>query len=268
MENIFKSQNIDKLDVIKAFLAGAIFVAIGLLSVYKGMIKIPVTKIPQEAYFTYTSSYSINFARSDNEKMLVFKVSPRDDYYYDGLFKGHFINTQKFVQTKSIFNNAFFLLGDIINGSNKLNWTVEEKTIEKNIKVSYTVKDEANGYVQINRKVNLNSSIDAIGQSIVFCDTCFLIDNNKNVYLNANSSSKEKLNYIETLNLVPVFVSINQSLPYSPEFKIIDQDAKVLLTVLIGKEQEVFLDEKYHLLELKTYLKDKKKKEVSQIIKF
>lgn len=267
MINKIKSQYIDKPSIKKALLAGAVFMVIGLLSAYNGMVKTPTIKIPQEAYFTYTSSYSINFSRSDNEKMLVFRISPQDDYYYDGLYKDHFFSTGKFVQTKSIFDNVSFLLGDIIDRNNKLNWIVEENVGGENTRVSYTVKDKASGYVQISRKIKLNSSIDAIGQSIVFCDTCFLTDSNKRIYFNANLSSKEKLNFAESLNLIPVFISTNQFLPYSPELKIIDNNTKVLLTVLVEKDQEVFWDEKYHLLEIKTYLVNNRR-EVLQIVKF
>lgn len=267
MFNNIKLQHQDKSNFTKAVAAGLLLIVIGCFVFYVSLVKKPAGGLFKKEYLVHIYPYSIDFTKSDSGKTFLFKLSPRDDYYYQGSFKDHFINQQDFKKNRNYLEESLLLIERIILGNRKLVWHVEGNITGQLTKADYMILDKKNGNVQIIRRLNTNTPIYAIGQTITVCNTCMITDENKRAYFNGELLSDEKLSMVEKINFSPLIVSKNQSISFISKIIIIDETGKTLLTFPVDKNQEVFFDEKYHLIEFKTFL-NKGNKSVSQAVEF
>lgn len=271
MSSITKLQNQYELNKIKTVIVALSLIIIGLLIVYFHLVRMPIKYLLQNDYSVHLyNNYAIGFFKNDTNNP-VFTISPLDDYYYYEDSKEHlFTDLTTFKNTRDYIQESFALIKAILIGNKKLVWNIHDKNKREGIKVNYTVVAKRGGYTQITRKLyNLNPKTYVIGQSIVICNNCMVADKQKRVYLQAELLSQEQIDAIQSLKLIPFVLSQNQSIPLTnSELIIINRKGVTEATIFKDPGQEIFFDEKYHLLELKTLVKNKKQIVVSQIIKF
>ncbi|MDP3988087.1 MAG: hypothetical protein Q8P80_02990, partial [Candidatus Levybacteria bacterium] len=180
--------------------------------------------------------------------------------------KNHFINQPNFGESKNYFEEFVLLFERVFAGDNRLIWHVGPKG-DNQIKATYSVADQKNGGVQVMRNLNTDLKISAIGQSVIICSLCMVRDNSK-IFFDAGLINDSKLLIAQKLGFSSLVVSKTQVMPIlGTKLVVIDQQGNSLAQINIEKNQEVFFDERYNLIEFKTPLEGKEKI-VSQTIKF
>lgn len=241
--------------------AGAVFIIIiiGLLSIVITLARLPLENLFDKNFKAQITPFSINFYKDDSDEV-VFKVSPFDDYYYQSSFKHHIEDKSIYLQNQGLLDKLINLLSRMVNNK-KLIWSMEGSKA----RITYTVFSK-NGSLELVRQVHtLGIKVDAIGQSIVFCQTCMVTDEEKRVYFKASLLTQDKVDTAERLKLTPFI--IENKMPYRlSKLNIVDLDGNIKATILITSYQEIFFEEQWQLLELKTFVNKTKPITVSQII--
>lgn len=241
------------------------FIVIGFAIILTSLSRFQSKISSQSFYQISVNRYSLSFSQSILQKP-VFKISPLDDYYYYGSTKDHIADSTTFTKIDDTNDKLEILLENMFFGDKRVKWT----TLGNNgIKISYLISDYRGDSVKITRRLsNLKDEVYAIGQSIVLCDDCILIDQFKRVYFNGGLLSEQKLNLAQSLGLTPVILTSGILPTDVSEISILDLSANPKIVIPIFPNQQILYDERWHLLELKTFINDKGKAELSQVVRF
>lgn len=190
---------------------------------------------------------------------LIFSVSPFDDYLYSGNTKYHLIDKQS-------FKNSFLeknLLNQILNRQDSFVWTVQKKDGSS---ITYSVIEKSGQY-NITRTIKkLDKNIYAIGQSLKICDQCLVVDQYNRIL---STKVENDLNYqsrINQMGLVPLLL-IDGLIPSDVrKLKIIDGQNKEIMDFELKTDQRGYIDEKFRLIEIKSYINFQRPVELTQTI--
>lgn len=247
----------------KKFILLFILIVIGLGTIVFSLIRMPQKNLHKNLYRAQVHPFSIVFYTNEEEEL--FKVSPLDDYFYKAQTKNHLTKDSDFRQNTNLIEEFKIILQRIFSNAEKLTWAITKgKT-----KIKYEVKDKKNGIVQIERSLeNFPPEINAVGQSIVICSECLVVNQDKTlVYFREDQLISEKLEKSDELGLIPLIV--DEQLPVDTlKLLIIGSAGEKKFEVEVAPGQEVYFSQELNILELKTLIDNKKAVNISQIIKF
>lgn len=220
--------------------------------------------LAKENFQINIDNFAINFYDQSTDQAII-KISPFDDYYYSNLNKQHLVSPQTFQKSQDLTDWLFRLKNISLLKEDSLFWRVEADSLQIDYQL-FSAKDNA---VKITRSIdNTKEKIYAIGQSIIYCDKCLVMDQKQRVYLNQDNFSQEKINFIKGARLIPVLLT-TELLPENIEkIIVLDNNFNTKFTISINPSQQVLLDEKWHLLEVKTPIPGQTKLQTTQIINF
>lgn len=236
-----------------------VILAIGLATIIFILYKNPVRNLQQKGYRVESNHYSLVFSTNKPEE--IFKISPLDDYYYQANLKDHLMKDSNFRQKRNLFTELMLTVEGLFSKQKHLAWSLQKDQVE----INYEVEDLGN-QVRISRILKgFSPKIFAIGQTITFCKDCLLTDENKQVFLMENLLTKEKLNQIAKLKLIPIIIS-NEQLPKVSKLVALNPSGEKRLEVSVAENQQAFYFENWNVLELKTPVWAKNVISASQII--
>ncbi len=248
----------------KFFLILGLIFIIGLLSILVTLYRTKLTAIPGDYYQIKVNAYSMSFYSSDLKQRL-FSISPYDDYYYDGLYKDHFVNQNSFKESKDFSKSPIWILKALLTQKQYVVWTAYGKNGSS---IEYQVINSPGGEIEIIREAkNVSHNPDSIGQSIVYCESCIIVDQNKRVFFSSEEFSREKVDFANSLGLTPVVLS-GELLPSDvTKVSLLDLNGNLKVTIPINNQQ-AFLNKKWRILEIKFPRPTNKAITSSQTIKF
>ncbi len=259
---IYKTMSISKLNIIKLIA----LIAIGLVSIGVTLIRMPVNKSFAGGQKIEVSSYGVSvYNGSEN---LLFSLSPLNDYYYDGQAKEHLENKLTLSNNGDLLSQALVSFNNSVLGKNELIWETFGENSKGESTVNYSV-EYTNGGIKITRKVSLQTiTPTAIGQVLTICNDCMVTDDKNRAYFNGDTVNSYLINIALKANKVPTIIGENQSFPEGvSKLIIIGRDGKEKMSIpVIG--ESIYLQDKWHLLELKTSTQKAKDETVSQMIYF
>ncbi|OGH09841.1 MAG: hypothetical protein A2152_02920 [Candidatus Levybacteria bacterium RBG_16_35_6] len=239
----------------KARFSLTVLALIGLISLFLLFVSPKTVKITADGNSVEASKYSLNVF--DNSGSLIFSTSPLNDYFYIDSNKEHLelnlidsnngnLLDQFLITTSSLFFNKRILIWDTIgnNSKGKLNANYKIEEIENGIKLTRNIKFE-------------KIKADGIGQVLKYCSGCIISDDRKRAFFNGDTITSSKTALASKLNLTAFALGENEFfLPGSKKIFIIEPDGTVKAEI-DTRESEVFLQEKWNLLEFKTPLNTK-----------
>lgn len=241
-----------------------ILIAIGLSIIAASVIRSPLRKLAQKSYRVEVNPYSMVFYAKDQGQML-FKISPLDDYYYFSSGREHIVNdSNALYQTLDLVQEFLIILKRITIGDKSIVWTAKigETTLV------YKAEDKGDGSILISREIkNPKSQVTAIGQIVDLCESCLLTNEYGLAYLTEDNLTQDKLDLIEKLKFTPLIIGNNQ-LPGISKLIVINSQGEKEVEILASDNQEVYFDEGWHVLNLKTQVSNGKSIKVSQIVRF
>lgn len=241
-----------------------ILVIIGLISFISVITINSLNSFSQKDYQVKFNQFAAVFYSADLSSE-VFKISPLDDYVYTNTSKNHVIPESDFNKAKDITNSFWNKIQVLLFHQSRIIWQAEGKN---KVKVTYEMTEQPNSSVKITRKFsNLNPDTYAIGQSIVLCKDCFVTDQIKRVYFNSSDYSQERIRLADSYHLIPILLTDNVLPNDVSRIIIIDTNFNLRFIIPTQPGQQIFYDQKWSLLELKTPV-NKRLLETSQIINF
>ena len=218
-----------------------ILLLIGLLIMSVSLIRIPKKSLNNQNYKAEIHPFSISFY--DNSGMYLFKISPFDDYYYEKNLKIPFMPDSSFKKTSDLLKEF---------DQNKLTWILKKDKF----KASYEIENKRDEVYITRILEGYDEQIGAIGQSITFCDSCFLSNGDGLVYLPNDQATKENIAQIQNLNLIPLIFTNNQ-LPLTSKLVILDSSGQKKFQISISPNEQVYFYENWHVLEIKKSIGEK-----------
>lgn len=215
-----------------------------------------------EAGSIEVSPYAAAVYNLQGIKML--SISPLDDFVYRDDKKTHLGEKIKKSSNGSLLDILFQLIHNTFSAGKNILWRVEFTSTKSPVTINYylTTHDQR---IDIERKALFLNNFGSIGKSIIYCSDCFVGDDKNRLYFTDNP--EEKLNFAKKFNKIPISIGKNQSFLNDANFVIVFmRGGEKAFSVPIDGE-EVFLDEKWHLLEFKQNLGvEKDKSSVKQTI--
>ena len=259
---IYKTMSISKTNIFKLIT----LLAIGLVSVWITLIRMPVNKSFAGGQKIEASSYGVSVYNGSGN--LLFSLSPLNDYYYDGLAKEHLENKLAKSNNGDLLSQALTGFNNSVFGKNQLVWNTTGENSKGASAVNYSV-EYAGGGIKITRTVSLQKiTPTAVGQVLTICNDCMVTDDKNRAYFNGDTVNSYLINIALGANKVPTIIGENQSFPEGVnKLMIIGRDGKEKMSIPVGGES-IYLQDKWHILELKTSTQKAKTETVSQIIYF
>lgn len=244
----------------KSILLIVVLITFGIIGVLINLLRVSQMQFFFNTHNISLYSYKITVNNANNKQIddEIIHFSPFDDYYYTRTEKDHFLADGKFtpydplIQYKNKFNNYRY------EQTNNLYWSFANTGTSI---VNHFQITAHNNQLKITRSYsNLPEGVYAIGQSTVFCKDCYVTDDKKNVYFNGEAFSDDKASFADKNNLTPVFLT-DQLFPNGVQkITIINKDLKPLVSIYNENGDEMYYDEKWQLIEIKTKLKDNNQK--------
>lgn len=242
----------------------ASIILIALFTILVSYFRMSQERLVGQGYRIDFTKYSIAIFK-DNTGEQVLQVSPQDDYYYQGSLKDHIISQSEFQRRHNYLAESVLLFKKLFGGKT-YQWSAEGDNQIWHAVVSYELSMTSDGVVIKRTLPKLPKTIYAIGQAVVFCDTCIVTDNLKRIYYNGDSVSTKDLSVGKKLGLTPFVLDRHQSIVGITKLNILDAEGKPLATLPVYSDQEVYFDQKYHLVELKAIIPAKRTEAMSQKI--
>lgn len=237
---------------------------IGLAAILSAVSVNQIDSFSETDYQIKFNPYGISFYSPDLSTEIV-KISPLDDYYYSKDAKDHLLSPSHIVKGAKDNNPFSNILRTLMLGRKSLVWKAESK--EGKV-ITYEILKESNSLVRFKRKIEKpNPDIQAIGQSLILCKECLITDQMKRVFFAPKEAGGDKFKLAQSFQLTPVLVTNNILPDNISKLIILDSNFNTKLVIFIRPSQQVFYDEKWNLVELKTPLKSKTA-EVIQTLSF
>jgi len=252
-----------------SFLSKNVFKLLLLLIIGLGSLAVVFLKTPVNSFYAAgnkveTSGFAINIY--DKSANVLFSVSPLNDYYYQGPIKDHLENKLVNSNSGNLIQQAILNFQALILNKKSLVWNTEGNNGGGKVIVNYTVNSFP-GKVEIVRKIEFaRIQADSISESITICRNCLVADDKKRAYFNGFSITQQKIDSALRLNLIPVALGENQSFPLDvSKILILNANGKIQIEIPISKTQ-VFLQDNWNLLEIKSAVKKDSKIQLKQDI--
>ena len=197
---------------------------------------------------------------------LTFSASPLDDYYYEGTVRNHLQNRLINSNNGDLIDQIRITFKNFLSNKKTIAWKAVGDNGKKEVLVEYVINPIADG-LKIVRKIKfLETMPDSIGQTIKICQGCLVADDNKRAYFNEDSITQQHVSAASRLNVVPIALRKSQSFPSNiSKVTILTPNGKTQIEIPISNS-EVFLDNKWNLLEFKSGVKKDKKIQIEQEI--
>lgn len=245
----------------KFFLALVIFF-IGIASLITVFLRMPPNRVFVNENQLITSTYGISLY--DKLGNLIFSVSPLNDYFYLGKAREHIENKLTGSNNGNLLEKISVSISDLFLNRKSLIWDTKGKNSKGESGENFVIK-VSKGFVEIDRRMYLSVQTGLVGQSLTICPDCLVIDDKKRVYFNADLLTSEKLQNAQNLNLTVFIIGENQSLPLASKIFILKVNGQKQMEI-DAKNYEVSFQEKWHLLEFKTKVKNSSNAFVNQKI--
>lgn len=253
--------------IVRSLLVTVFVVCLCIATAITTLLRNPSDALLGKEFRAQIGPYAIEFYTNKKTEPL-FRVSALDDFYYIGSSEDHIIDNVADFQNDSVFFNELNMLVSNIVSQNKLLWAIVGQNHKKTVKIAYEVEKKEDGWIEITRKLTTNQyGVYAVGKSITFCSNCMLKDNNNQIYFATSLLQQEKIETANRLKLTPFI--IDRKLPlHISELFVIDPKGNTQLDLPIDKKEEIYFDEQWHLLEIKTFIPEGEAIVVRQRIKF
>jgi hypothetical protein len=231
----------------------AALVTIGLLSLAITFVRTPVNQVIINGGVVKSSPFDL--AVYNNAGDILLSVSPLNDFFYTNKVKDH-LSDKIITSTNANFAQDIWLsLKALVLNKKELIWNTVGSNASGKVKVNANyVVNQINGGIEIQRTFSPSAGITSLGQAIKFCADCLVTDDKNRAYFNADTVGQFDINTATRLHLTSVVVGENQFLPQDiSEIKIIDRENNLKLTIPV-KQNQVFLQYKWRLLEFKADL--------------
>lgn len=242
-----------KLRVLGLIIIIIIIFFIGLAAILSAVSINQINSFSETDYQIKFNPFGISFYSPDLSTEIV-KISPLDDFYYSKDTKDHLVSSSSFVGGAEDNNPLANILRTLMLGRKSLVWKAKSK---EGIIITYEILKESNSLVRFKRKMNkTNIDVSAIGQSLVLCKDCLITDQMKRAFFTPKEVSSDKFKLAQSFQLTPVIVT-NNILPDSiSKLIILDSNFNTRLVIFIRPSQQIFYDDRWNLVELKTPLKN------------
>jgi len=211
--------------------------------------------MPQTANFVAgnrieASTYGITVYNSFGNTL--FFVSPLNDYFYQDSVKEHIQNKIATSNDGNLLQKTILSIEDPLFNTKSLVWNANGVNSKGKVSENFTVKSFSNK-VEVIREIVLSSAqANAIGQVISICSDCLVVDDKSRAYFNGDLITTQKLDNAARLHLTPVLVSKNQAFSLdSLKMSVLSAEGKVQMELVMPKKGEMFLQDEWHLIELK-----------------
>lgn len=249
------------LKIFPALLILLVFIGFGLIIILINLNRTIINTLYESAYQVKTGTYSIAVLNSSNEE--IFKISPLDDFYYHGLTKDHLSDQNSFKQLNPPTDKLLPFLNDILLGKRLLLW---RSTGKDKIQIQYQIQPLERNTLKIDRILtNFNPKTYAIGQSLVYCADCIVTDSLNRAYFLKEFYTPEKENIVKSLNLDPVILETALLPKTLSKITVIDSEANFKFSTTVNPDQEVYLEQKWNILEFKTFITEQEAKNSSKL---
>lgn len=189
----------------------------------------------------------------DTSGSLIFSISPLNDYYYQLSKEYHVEEKLNDSNTGNVIDQFLIAFKGLFLNSQSITWKTNGVNEHGDASTNYNIQETKNG-IKIVRKVNLKTKADELGQVLKYCSGCIISDDKKRAFFNGDTITDSKTLLASKLNLT-VFVlgENNYFLNGIKKVFIIASDGTVKAEI-DTQGSEVYLQEKWNLLELKTPL--------------
>lgn len=231
-------------------LAFSLLLIMGLFAIVGGAIRSAYGMLPYSANNIKLNGYSVHFNQQD-QTTEIFKISPYNDFYYTDLEKQHFYNPEDYVEGNDISYTFPFILRRLVSNQNNIIWIAKGKD---NSKVRYEVLKDGKTLTLVRDVSNYKPNIQAIGQAIEYCKGCIVTDQSKRVYFNEELINQRNIDFAQSLQLTPISITGNLLPSNISELTVLDINGNPKMDISINLGSQIFLDEKYNLIEVRTGL--------------
>ena len=229
-------------------LISALLFALGWGAVLGSIVRSQSGMLPHSSENIKLDKYMMHFYQSDLTTEIL-KINPYNDYYYTDSEKNHFYNQATFADGDDITKDFLSILKRLLFVQQRIVWKAKGKNGSE---VIYEIRKD-NKYLKIARDVSkLKKGIKAIGQGIEYCQGCLITDQLGRAFFNQENFNQENIDFAKTLLLVPVSIT-GKLLPDDvTKLTIIDSNGNPKADIFIEPGSQIFLEDKYSVLEVKT----------------
>lgn len=238
-------------------------VLVGVTSFAMSFYTAQLKDFPNDFFVIKTNPYNISFYEPRLQERIV-SISPFDDYLYSGRVKYHPSEKETFIRLRNSSYNPFWLIKSVFEGKDYKGWVSEDR---EGIPIEYNLVANQEGRLEIIRTLNDNNEkITAIGQTLIYCDSCFIKDNKGRIYFNNKADRTDNISFAKSIGLIPVFVNRNEKLPEGiTTFSIIDRVGNEKV-VIPSDNIETYFNEDWKQVEFKRPLQANRS--VKQVLLF
>ena len=232
----------------KGILSLLVLLAIGLLSLAIVYLRLPTSSIFIDGNKLEASKYAV--ALFDKSGSLIFSLSPQNDFFYDGNARFHIEDSLSRSTDGGVLRQLYGSLEGIIFNRNILNWNTLGSNSRGRSTEDYRFNYSSNN-LEVTRTIALGSEANDIGQVLTICSGCLVVDNKDRAYFNGDFVNQDNVNLASRLKFAPLIVGENQAFPSDiSKIFIFDRFGNLKLEIPLSNE-EVFLQDRWHLLEIK-----------------
>lgn len=231
--------------IIRRYYLALAIIAIGLLSFAFSISNYAGDTI-SFGKFSFSTNDGVMSVYKQGSQTTLFALSPLDDYIYADV-KEHIASSVNQTQVNPIPGWVQMAAGPFIP-QQSLIWDVNvpSSLLLSNITYAITTSQDK---INIQRTVK-GSSLTEIGESLVYCYGCYVTDG-QNIYFNTVEIDPSMIALTQQLHLTPVFVSTDQYLPTTESsLFVINAQGQKQYQLFIAKEDKIYLQERWHLLEI------------------
>ncbi|OGH23842.1 MAG: hypothetical protein A3J69_02200 [Candidatus Levybacteria bacterium RIFCSPHIGHO2_02_FULL_42_12] len=145
------------------------------LMMMRALVKLSFQSLLGNRYKVEASGSSIRFYPSDSDEQII-KISPFDDYVYRDGEKEHLVTEPGYRLRNAIVYSALSIVKKTFFGTKELIWEIEGNNRWGKTKTTYRIWEEENT-LSVERLVRADTFLfEAVGQSIVVCSSCVVVD--------------------------------------------------------------------------------------------
>lgn len=223
---------------------------VGLISLVLTFLAQKTVKITADGNSVEASKYALNVF--DNSNSVIFSISPLNDYYYEDNNKEHLELNLTNSNDGNLYDQFLITTSDLFFNKRILIWNTIGNNSKGRISANYKIEEIGNG-IKVTRNISLEKiKPDQIGQILKYCSGCIIADDNKRAFFNGETIDSVKTALASKLKLTVFVLGENEFfLPGSKKIFIIEPNGTIKAEI-DTKGSEVFLQEKWNLLEFKT----------------
>ena len=221
---------------------------LGLSIVFATIIATRLNGFEHQKFGVEAGKYAVSVYKDEPNHEL-FRTSPLDDYLYRRSEKSHILNNDTWLESKNKTDDFVNLIKAFVFKQKDVIWEVKDKNDGK---FTYVLTDGPNNSIKLVRKFDIKGIPPShIGQSLVICQTCFVVDDKNRILFEQNLITPEKIGLATTLKLTPIVI-VNMIVPTdSKSLYIYDINFNKQFQININPEEQVLYDEQWHIIEVK-----------------